>query len=80
MTTNRSPLRKLRRQSDIVAQKLKAAERGEIALKDGARDKPNVTFSVVMDHKCWKFEMSWEEIRSSSEAAISDLVLKHMRA
>lgn len=79
MTTKHSPLRELRRQSDLIAQKLKAAERGEIAFKDDARNKENVKVGVVMDDKVLQIEISWELVRSSSEAAISEFVLKHMR-
>lgn len=79
MTTKHSPLRELRRQADLIAQKLKAAERGEITVKDDARNKESIKVGVVMDDKILQIEMPWELIRSSSEAGISEFVLKHMR-
>ena len=79
MTTKHSPLRELQRQADTIAGKLKAAERGEITVKDGAREKESITVGVVMDDKILKIEISWETIRSASEAGISEFILNHMR-
>lgn len=85
MTTKHSPLRELRRQADEVARVLKACERGEKS--DGtfaekmkaARDKPSFTFVIFMDDKIIKIEMPWPLIKDSSEAGLSEYVLRQMR-
>jgi len=79
MTTKHSPLRQLQKQSDDIAKHLKAAERGEVALKDNARSQERVTFGVVMDDKVLKIEMAWTTIKATSEAGISAYILKQMR-
>jgi predicted peroxiredoxin len=85
MTTARSPLNQLKRQADMIAQTLKAAERGEApALPNidkfiAARARPGVKFAVVMDDKTLIIEMEWSLIEASSEAGISEFILKQMR-
>lgn len=79
MTTKHSPLRQLKAQADEIAQQIKAAERGEIALKAGAEQKDAIKFGVVMDDKVITIEMPRELIRVSSEAGLSEYILKHMR-
>jgi hypothetical protein len=79
MTTKHSPLRELKRQADIVAAKLKAASRGEVQFKDGAQHRASVKVGVVMDDKVLTIEMAWDTIRATSEAGLSEFILKHMR-
>jgi hypothetical protein len=79
MTTKHSPLRRLKAQADTIAAKLKAGERGEVAFKDGARGKDMVKVGVVMDDKILTIEFAWATIRETSEAALSEFILKHMR-
>ena len=85
MTASRSPLRKLKAQADEIAARLKAMERGDVGTPDptgkltAARAKEVIQFAVVMDDKILSIEMSWETIRSLSEAGISEYILKHMR-
>lgn len=80
MTTKHSPLCELQRQADKVAATLKAASRGEIEFKKGAHHKPVVvSFAVVMDDKILKIEMAWDTIRQTSEAGISEFILREMR-
>lgn len=79
MTTKHSPLRQLKAQADSIAQKIKAAERGELTLKAGAEKKDAIKFGVVMDDKILTIEMPRELIRTSSEAGISEYILKQMR-
>jgi hypothetical protein len=79
MTTKHSPLKQLKAQADTIAEKLKAAERGEIAVKGGARDQESVKVGVVMDDKLLTIEMAWATIKSTSEAGISEYILKQMR-
>lgn len=79
MTTKHSPLRRLKAQSDEIAAKLKAAERGEITFKDGARNCETVTVAVVMDDKILNIEMAWATIRETTEAGLAAYLLKHMR-
>ena len=79
MPTKPSPLRQLKEQADSIAQKIKAAERGEITLKAGAEQKDAIKFGVVMDDKILTIEMPRDLIRTSSEAGISEYILKQMR-
>lgn len=85
MTTSRSPLSQLKAQADKIAATLKAAERGEkidvrFAEKiDAARAKENFKAGIVMDDKIITIEMPWELIRSTSEAGLSEYILKQMR-
>lgn len=85
MTTARSPLRKLHAQADNIAARLKALDRGEGAPSDpagkieAARAREEVTFGVVMDDKVLKITMPWATIRETSEAGLSEWILKHMR-
>ena len=85
MTTSHSPLRVLKAQADKIAQKIKAAERGDLSADDpygkiaAALDKPSVKFGVVMDDKVITIEMPWETIRKSGEVALSEMILRRMR-
>ena len=85
MTTSRSTLRALKAQADKIAATIKAAERGEkvdvrFAEKIvAARSKESFKTGIVMDDKIITIEMTWATIRSSSEAALSEYILKQMR-
>ena len=85
MTNSHSPLRILKAQADKIAQKIKAAERGELSADDpygkiaAALDKPSVKFGVVMDDKVITLEMDWNTIKGSGEVALSEMILRHMR-
>jgi hypothetical protein len=86
MTTKDSPLSAIKIQADKIAILLKAAERGaNISSYDpsgritAARNKPTVTFAVVMDDKVLKVEMSWATIKATSEAGISEYLVRQMR-
>lgn len=85
MTTARSPLRVLKAQADNMAVLLKAAERGEKIANDiggkiaAARQRNAVKFAVVMDDKVLSIDMTWAAIRDTSEAGISEFILKQMR-
>lgn len=79
MSTKHSPLRQLKAEADKIAAHLKAAERGDVTLKDGARAKPAVTVGVVMDDKVLKIALAWETIRATSEAGLSAWIVKQMR-
>lgn len=79
MTTKHSPLRRLKAQADGIAAKMKAAERGEIAVKGDARDRDSVKFGVVMDDKIITLEMPWATIREYSEVGLAEYILKLMR-
>ena len=85
MTTSRSPLRVLKGQADKIAATIKAAERGEkidvrFAEKiAAARSKESFKTGIVMDDKIITIEMTWATIRSSSEAGLSEYILKQMR-
>ena len=85
MTTSHSPLRALKKQADRIAAEMKALLRGEHATMDvggkiaAARQRDTITFGVVMDDKVIKIEMPWKLIETTSEAGISEWVLKYMR-
>ena len=85
MTTSHSPLRVLKAQADHIAKTVKAVERGENPIEDRggkiavALTKDSVKFGVVMDDKVITIEMTWATIRETSEAGISEFILKQMR-
>lgn len=85
MTTSKSPLRVLKAQADTIAKTVKAVERGETPMEDrggkiaASRTRDSVKFGVVMDDKILTIEMTWATIRETSEAGISEYVLKQMR-
>jgi hypothetical protein len=81
VTTSQSPLRVLKAQADIVARSMKAAERGEIVVgyDPDARKRDSVKVCVVMDDKVLTIEMTWAQIKATSEAGISEYVLRQMR-
>ena len=85
MTTSRSPLRVLKAQADNIAKVIKAVERGENPIGDrggkiaAARGKPSVKFAVVQDDKIISLDLPWETIRSTSEVALAEMILKYMR-
>ena len=85
MTTKNSPLRVLKAQADKIAKTLKAAERGEevgVAHEwkiAAARKEGSVKFAIFMDDKMLKIEMAWTTIRDTSEAGISEYIMKQMR-
>jgi hypothetical protein len=85
MTTAHSPLRVLKAQADKIAATLKAAERGEKIADDpvgkiaAARAKERITFGVVTDDKILKIEMTWADIRETSEVGLAAYILKMMR-
>lgn len=85
MTTAHSPLRVLKAQADKMAMILKAAERGDkidvpyAAKIIEARARETVKFVVAMDDKWLKIEMPWATIKETSEAGISEYIVKQMR-
>lgn len=84
MTTSHSPLRVLKSQADRVAQRLKAAERGDTTDRDAvkftaARARDSITFGVAMDDKVFKIAMTWAEIKATSEVALAAYILKLMQ-
>lgn len=83
MTTSRSPLRVLKAQADRIAKMLKQAERGELVDPTGkvaaALERETFKTVVVMDDKVLTIELPWSTIRETSEAGISEFILKQMR-
>lgn len=85
MTTKNSPIRQLKAQADKIAAVLKAAERGEqveamFAAKIAeARQKPTFKAGIVMDDKVITLEMPWTLISETSEAALSEYIVRQMR-
>ena len=85
MTTKHSPLSKLKKQADKIAETLKRAERGEkidvrFAEKiDAARGKDVFKVGIVMDDKVIMIDMPWATIRSASEAGLSEYIVRQMR-
>lgn len=85
MTTSRSPLRAIRLQANLIAARVKAAERGRNIAPDpagkleAARTRESITFAVVMDDKILKIEMPWATIRECSESEIADYLVTQMQ-
>lgn len=85
MTTKHSPISALKAQADKIAAMLKAAERGEkidvrFAEKVAAtRAKENFNIGIVMDDKIITIDMPWFTIRNSSEAELSEYLVRQMR-
>jgi hypothetical protein len=85
MTTAHSPLRLLKAQSDGIAAALNAVGRGEKVIfdRDGkisdSMKRGFVTFAVAMDDKIIKLEMPWSLINETSEAGLSEYILRRMR-
>lgn len=85
MTTKHSPLSALKAQADKIAATLKAAERGEkidvrFSIKiDAARGKESFKVGIVMDDKIITVEMPWATIRTTSEAGLSEYIVRQMR-
>lgn len=85
MTTKHSPLSALKKQADKIAAMLKAFDRGEkIDVKfaekiEAARGKECIKFGIVMDDKIIMVDMPWETIRDTSEAGMSEYIVKQMR-
>jgi hypothetical protein len=78
------PPRVLKAQADNIAAMLKAFERGEkidspfAAKLEAARGRDCLKFVVVMDDKVLTIEMPWATIRETSEAGISEYIVKQM--
>ena len=85
MSTSHSPLRKLKAEADRCAAQLKAMARGDAVSNDplgkvaAARERGELTFGVVMDDKVIKITMPLDTIKDTSEAGLSEYILKHMR-
>lgn len=85
MSTSQSPLRVLKAQADIVARRLKAAERGEridtqfAKSIEMARGRSEFKCGIVMDDKVIIVTVPWSIIRESSEVALAAWILKYMK-
>jgi hypothetical protein len=86
VSTARSPLRKLRAEADRIAAQLKSIERGDaLSTPDpagkvaAARAREGIDFVVAMDDKILKITMPWSLIKKTSEAGLSEYILKQMR-
>ena len=83
MTTSQSPLGVLKAQADNIAKMMKQAERGELPDPTGeiakARARPEFKTAVIQDDKIVTIEMTWSQIRETSEVALAAMILKLMR-
>ena len=85
MTTKHSPLSALKARADKIAATIKAAGRGEkidvrFAEKiEAARGKESFKVGIVMDDKIITIEMPWATIRATSEAGLSEYIVRQMR-
>lgn len=85
MTTARSPLRVLKAQADNMAKMLKKFERGEkidspsAEKLEAARSKESIKFSIFMDDKVLVIDMPWVTIKETSQAGLSEYIVKQMR-
>lgn len=86
MTTSQSPLRVLKAQADKIAEKLKAAERGE-RIEGGtypekveaARAKESIKVAIFMDDKIVSLDLPWSVISATNQAGLSEYILKQMK-
>ena len=85
MTTKHSPLSAIKRQADKIAEMLKRAERGEkidvrFAEKiESARGKDVFKVGIVLDDKVITIDMPWTTIHNTSEAGLSEYIVRQMR-
>lgn len=85
MTTAQSPLRVLKAQSDSIAKTIKASERGEAVAPEfaaklaAARQRDSFIIGVLMDDKILQITIPWSTVKETSEVALSEFILKHMR-
>lgn len=72
MTTKSSPLPILKDQADRIAAmlRLKSAQ---------PQPKENFKFGIAMDDKVLSVEMTWTMVRDTSEAALSEFILRYMQ-
>lgn len=86
MSTSRTPVAKLRAQAFVIASTLRKAARGE-PLGDGdpggriagARGKPSFKMGIAMDDKVITLEITWAKILDTTEAALTEYIVKLMR-
>lgn len=77
MTTSMSPDWKIRKQSDAIASRLKAASRGDIEMSSENPDK--IKLGIAMDDKIIIIEITWALIRDTLESDLSTLVFNLMK-
>lgn len=85
MTSKHSPSIVLQKQADAIANLIKRAERGEKVdatmagkVRAARESKNSLKCAVIMDDKTIILEMPWDIIAESSEAGLSQWVLKAM--
>lgn len=85
MTTKHSPFSVLKKQADTIAAMLAAFERGEPVNPQFAaglvacRGKDSIKLGIAMDDKIITIAMPWTVIKGTSEAGMSEFILKQMR-
>lgn len=85
MTTKDSPRRLIKMQADKIAGMLKAAERGDpldarFAEKIAeARARRVFKVAIVMDDKVLSIAIPWETVKNTSEAALSEFIVREMQ-
>lgn len=85
MSTGNSPLSKLKREADEIAKSLKMVERGEFLPSDplgriAASKKTGVfRLGMVMDDKTIFVDITWKQIKETSEVALATWILKQTK-
>lgn len=86
MTTARSPKRKLKAQAKQCAAMVKMAERGDPKMHDpygsvakARAEKDSFVFTIAMDDKFLKIEMTWKLISETEEKALAQYIHDQMR-
>lgn len=86
MTTSSSNLALLITQANRIASQLKNVSEGKVdAITDPAGklraslERGRVNFAIFMDDKIIQCEISWQTVRDSSHAVLSQLILSYMK-
>ncbi|MCK1577834.1 hypothetical protein [Bradyrhizobium sp. 174] len=85
MTTSQSPLRVLKAQASNIAHLLKVVERGDNVTEDAGGKiaaslaKGVAKVAIAMDEKVIILDIAWSTVKTSSEVALAEYVLKLMR-
>ncbi len=77
MTTSQSPVNQLKKQAERIAKLMKQGIRGE--LPNFPVDKDPVKFGIIQDDKTITIEIPRATVISSTEYALSEMILREMR-
>lgn len=79
MTQTKLSSNQMRKQADKIAETMKAVSRGEVKVKDSAYSKYSVKFGIITVNGVQTIEVSWEDLKTHTEAELSAFVYRIMR-